>query len=150
MEGQNVNQTEDENGNPLNVTPKPITAYDISKFIASTTPAYYADNVRLEYKFEPKVKINISKNVQEVIINFLSISGAFKFGIGSNTQFMSYYPKRIVFRFPGEFTVDDERPDGEIVIQMDPITENDSKVIILTLLSYLQYYRLFLHQMDLI
>jgi len=42
---------------------------------------------------------------------------------------MSYVPKRIAFKFPGEWTVNDVRPDGEMVIMMDQVTENDSKSI---------------------
>jgi hypothetical protein len=109
---------------------------------ASTGATYFSPTIKIEYNFVKDANIAIEKNGIESIISFIGIAGAFKLGNGSNTQNMIFNPRKISFKFPGEFTVNGNRPDGEMVISMNQVTENDSSVYIF--LNYSQFQ----HQTD--
>lgn len=86
-------------------------------------------NLKFQYNFKPKVDFTIVKSGSEMIVKFNKLAGAFKFDNGSTTQYLTFTPTHMSFRFPAEFTVNNFRPDGEIVINMEQVTPNHALVI---------------------
>ena len=95
-----------------------------------TPAAAKAPTFTMDYKFADKVPFSIERAGVEAIIKFNNFAGGVKISNSgtSNSQYLSFSARKISFKFPGEFTVNGERPDGEMVISMQQITENSTTV----------------------
>ena len=102
---------------------------------SNTPAASKSPQFKMDYKFDNKVPLTIERAGVEAIIKFGNFAGGVKISNGNtNSQFLSFSARKISFKFPGEFTVNGDRPDGEMVISMQQITENDTTVLITNLI----------------
>ncbi len=83
----------------------------------------------IDYKFSDKIQVEVRKNMEEVVLEFLGVAGGMKIEYG-NGQMLSFLAKRMSFRFPAEHLINGYRLDGSIIIEGEEVTENNNRVSI--------------------
>jgi len=88
------------------------------------------------YNFANSIPFVVRKNQDEVIIDFLSPdteNGKLTCMFGQfDVNVKDFHPYRMVFRFPAEHTINDNRYDGEIVVMFNERIDNKDKVLIIS------------------
>jgi carbonic anhydrase len=81
----------------------------------------------IDYKFQNDLPVIINKEGIEIVLRFSTFAGGMKieYGVG---QLMSFNLEKITFKFPSEHTINGSRYDGDFVLHMKQITENDDRV----------------------
>jgi len=101
------------------------------------TQATVPQQFGFSFDFANNIPFVVRKNQEEVVIDFLTggnDNGILKVEFGVYEIMIKVFnPTKIVFKFPAEHTIEDNRWDGEIVLQFEEKVDNNDKVIIIIL-----------------
>ena len=94
------------------------------------------------FDFANNIPFVARKNQEEVVIDFMTQgddNGSLKCEFGLyEVSIKTFNPYRMIFKFPAEHVIDENRYDGEIIIQFNERVDNNDKVTILLMhLSYI-------------